>query len=62
MAHYSEKDDYREWLGQQVENVAGTLYGEGKGLWSLDTPSLEKLYMALTGQSPRRDYFHEEVG
>jgi len=37
-----------------------TLTGEGRALWGLDTESLEKIYMALFGQSPRRDYSREK--
>ncbi len=43
----SRDDEYREWLGERIEGLAGSLNGGLQGIWSLDTVSLEKLYIAL---------------
>ena len=51
-----QPDMYREWLGERIEGQTGTLHGEGNGLWSLDTKSLEKLYEALWKSAPKEDY------
>lgn len=51
--------DYRMWLKEGISKRTGVSFGEGaKELWSLHTEVLEKLYMAMTGSSPRRDYSH----
>lgn len=51
-----QETQYREWLGERIEGMAGTLHGEGKGLWSLDTKSLEKLFTVLWHMDPRDAY------
>jgi len=47
---------YREWLGERIESKVGILKGEGRGLWSLDTGSLEKLYSELLRGDPKEDF------
>ena len=51
-----EEKIYREWLGSRIEGYTGTLNGEGKALWSLDTTSLEKVYTALSGKNALDSY------
>ena len=41
------EQQYRQRLGERIERMTGRLEGEGKGLWSLNTRSLEKLYNEL---------------
>ena len=50
---------YREWLGERIEGQTGTLQGEGRGLWSLDTKSLEKLYVSLWKLNPTEEWKKE---
>lgn len=51
-----EEQAYRKWLGERIEGYAGTLEGEGRGLWSLNTKSLEKLYTAVLRLNPRAEW------
>ena len=50
------EQQYREWLGERIEGVTGTLEGEGRGLWSLNTLSLEKLYSTLWKLDPKKEF------
>ena len=50
------QEDYREWLHTRIEGEVGRLDGEGRGLYSLDTESLEKLYKRLTGVDPKHSW------
>lgn len=54
-----EERDYREWLGERIEGFTGTLNGEGRGLWSLNTTSLEKLYSYVVRADPKAEWRRE---
>ena len=51
--------EYRQWLHRYISGRAGNIVTEDgqDALWLLETKGLEGLYMAMTGSSPRRDYF-----
>jgi len=62
MVTRSEKEyAYREWLGERIMGQTGHLDGEGRGLWALNTLSLEKLYQALVGPRDPAKTFKEET-
>jgi hypothetical protein len=54
-----EERDYREWLGERIEGFTGALEGEGRGLWSLNTSSLEKLYTYVVRADPKAEWRRE---
>ena len=54
-----EERDYREWLGEHIEGFTGILEGEGRGLWSLNTASLEKLYCFVARADPKAEWRRE---
>lgn len=56
MEHEQDYYDYRDFMVQRIEGMAGTLNGEGRGIYSLDTESLEKLYRVLKDANPAKEY------
>ena len=54
-----EDKNYREWLVERLEGFTGTLDGEGKGLFSLNTTSLEKLYKEIVEKNPAEEWKKE---
>ena len=51
-----ETHSYREWIVERIEGAAGTLVGDARGVFSLDTRSLEQLYEAIFHRWPVTDY------
>ena len=52
------EQQYREWLGERIEGMTGTLESEDrlKGVWHLNTESLEKVYKALWKLDPKKEF------
>ena len=62
MVTRSEKEyANRERLRQSIMGQTGRLDGESRGLWALNTLSLEKLYQALVGPRDPAKTFKEET-
>lgn len=56
---YSDREsEYRQFLGDRIESETGVLNDENnfKGIFSLSTSSLEKLYSSLFHSSPSDDF------
>jgi len=48
--------EFREFMAAKIEGHTGTLEGEGKGLFSLNTESLQKLYKTILKSDAKSDY------
>ena len=49
-------EELREFIAAKIEGHTGALDGEGKGLFSLNTESLEKLYKAIFKSDAAADF------